>query len=366
MQSSRHGVPRLRLHLTNVTGLGAVQLVSSLLPAFETLERVTIDEIYVPATGALASYRRRSPGPAPSHYRRHLPNAVSRVLECTAFGSQFDGATPLLVLGDVPIRAKCRQTVFVQTPLITCPGGKPPDGDETKYRVARALLRTNVQRVSAFIVQTTAMAEALLATYRDVAGKVHVVQQPVPTWMAAVRDSRRGPATKRGTPMRLVYPAFDTPRKNHALMVQVRPDDASAWPVERMTFTIPPERNPNPALSWLECVGLQSSDGVLRLYESADALVYLSLGESYGFPLVEAMWVGLPIVSADRPYARALCGPEAIYFEPTDAHSLKNALIVLRQRLDSGWWPSWCDRLAALPSSWTGVAESMAQIACGP
>ena len=35
-----------------------------------------------------------------------------------------------------------------------------------------------------------------------------------------------------------------------------------------------------------------------------DALLFLSTDESYGFPLIEAMFVGLPIICPDLPYAR--------------------------------------------------------------
>ena len=48
----------------------------------------------------------------------------------------------------------------------------------------------------------------------------------------------------------------------------------------------------------------------------ADALLFLS-EKDFGFPLIEAMYLGLPIVCPDLPFARALWN-DAIYFDPND------------------------------------------------
>jgi hypothetical protein len=72
------------------------------------------------------------------------------------------------------------------------------------------------------------------------------------------------------------------------------------------------------------------------------------------------MSVGLPIVVPDLPYARVLCGSGAIYFTPGDLGSLRGALVDLHQRLATGWWPDWTDRLSRLPRDWAAVAETMA------
>lgn len=52
------------------------------------------------------------------------------------------------------------------------------------------------------------------------------------------------------------------------------------------------------------------------LYRSADIFVFPSYTESFGHPLLEAMASGLPIVAADIPVNRELCGEAAMYFSP--------------------------------------------------
>lgn len=73
------------------------------------------------------------------------------------------------------------------------------------------------------------------------------------------------------------------------------------------------------------------SDSELRsLYSGAAALVFPSLYEGFGFPLVEAMSCGAPVVSSDIPSSREVCGDAAEFFEPRDpAHCVKAIVRVL-------------------------------------
>jgi glycosyltransferase involved in cell wall biosynthesis len=62
------------------------------------------------------------------------------------------------------------------------------------------------------------------------------------------------------------------------------------------------------------------------LYHASDIFVFPSYTESFGHPLVEAMAAGLPIVAADVPSSRELCGDAARYFPAFDVEGCANAL----------------------------------------
>ena len=64
--------------------------------------------------------------------------------------------------------------------------------------------------------------------------------------------------------------------------------------------------------------GVLAGPALNQLYARGDIFVYPSVVESFGHPLLEAMAVGLPIVAADVPINRELCGDAAIYFAPFD------------------------------------------------
>lgn len=73
------------------------------------------------------------------------------------------------------------------------------------------------------------------------------------------------------------------------------------------------------------CVQLVGPLGPIEIeeqYRDADIFVFPSLVESFGHPMAEAMAHGLPIVAADTPVNRELCGDAALYFRPLDPDHL--------------------------------------------
>jgi Glycosyltransferase len=348
----------IRLHLTNVQGLGATILLRSLLPAIVALDDLQVERAFVPASDALLDIDALRAMPT-TRYKRRLPNSISRALECLVFARRFDGETPILVLGDIPLRIRGPQAVLVHQPLLFDPPSRGISLASAKYGVLRWLFRNNAGRVGAFFVQTEAMRDALVNRYPEVKSRVHVIAQPAPEWLRASAFCDRPVQRLAGRRLRLFYPAASYPHKNHALLAGASHVE---WPVERLVLTVPESEHPDPRASWIHCVGRLDKAAVLAEYAATDALLFLSRSESLGFPLLEAMSAGIPIVVADRPYAHAVCGSEALYFDPDSQLSLLAVLAELRQRLESGWRPNWEDRLAQLPATWSEVAQSMVAI----
>jgi glycosyltransferase involved in cell wall biosynthesis len=70
---------------------------------------------------------------------------------------------------------------------------------------------------------------------------------------------------------------------------------------------------------------------VAQVYQSAHVFVFPSVCESFGFPQVEAMAFGLPILAADTAVNREMCRHAAIYFAPEDDRALAAQLKRLYQ-----------------------------------
>ncbi|MBI5411677.1 glycosyltransferase family 4 protein [Candidatus Peregrinibacteria bacterium] len=62
------------------------------------------------------------------------------------------------------------------------------------------------------------------------------------------------------------------------------------------------------------------------LFAAAAAFVFPSLYEGFGFPLLEAMEYGLPIIASDIPSSREAAEGAAVFFVPTDADALEKQL----------------------------------------
>lgn len=341
---------------TNINGLGASQLVRSLLPAIARVETVRISELWLPSDGAaLEDQMAGSTNEiARRYFKRRLPNALSRFVECMFLGQKIAGNRDLFVLGDLPYRITGRQVVFVQTPFLVSGSRSTSRLTTVKSAISRWVFRANLPRVHRVIVQTKAMADGMLRSYPVLRDRIEIIGQPPPLWLLST--SRDRPHRSTGQALHLFFPASPYAHKNHLALIRALDHDAA---ISRLDLTIGAEEFPAVTDARVVFRGVLSPAEVIRCYRQCDALAFPSLEESYGLPLVEAMFLGLPILAADRPYARALCGDEAIYFNPNDPLSLAEATRLLRNRLDDGWYPDWRRQLALIPRDWDEVASKM-------
>jgi glycosyltransferase involved in cell wall biosynthesis len=75
---------------------------------------------------------------------------------------------------------------------------------------------------------------------------------------------------------------------------------------------------------------------VIELLRTARCLVQPSHVESLALPMLEALQLGVPVVSTDIPVARELCGEAASYFAGNDVHGLAEALVQVPEKPPAG------------------------------
>jgi glycosyltransferase involved in cell wall biosynthesis len=79
--------------------------------------------------------------------------------------------------------------------------------------------------------------------------------------------------------------------------------------------------------------GRLSFEDLTRTYASADCFLFPSLREGFGFPPLEAMASGLPVVCSNRPSLPEVVGDAALTAEPDDHDALAAAVVsVLHDR----------------------------------
>lgn len=78
-------------------------------------------------------------------------------------------------------------------------------------------------------------------------------------------------------------------------------------------------------------LGRKSYESLPDLYRTHDVFVFPSISETFGHPMAEAMACGLPVVVADTPVNREVCGDAALYFPPLSVEGLTECL----RRLDA-------------------------------
>jgi len=201
----------------------------------------------------------------------------------------------------------------------------------------RAVLQRN--RV---ITPSAAAAIALYETYRLPAGAVTVVPWGVDETFtcasSAVRSSDSHHAGRRRPPKGpyLLQVGARRPHKNVVTLVRALAHLPEAF---QLVLAGPvDDRMPDPVPEVAEQLGvshriihLEHADDaeLVELYRGAHALVYPSLVEGFGLPLLEAMAVGTPVIASDIPIFREVSGGVARFVPALDPEAWAAAVMKL-------------------------------------
>ncbi len=126
----------------------------------------------------------------------------------------------------------------------------------------------------------------------------------------------------------LLYPANNWPHKNHQRLFEafavLRRDNPS------LRLVLTGSQHYGQVLpAGVEARGRVSTTELVRLYRTAAALVYPSLYEGFGMPVIEAMGTGCPVASSNASSLPEVCGDAAILFDPTSVEAIADAVTTL-------------------------------------
>ena len=135
----------------------------------------------------------------------------------------------------------------------------------------------------------------------------------------AVRGINEDP----GRPRILLYVGRSDPYKNLTVLIQslAALQGTTPFPVH-LTIIGPPDPRYPEAGQRVESLGLksritwagyQTNEALVRAYQEADAVILPSRYEGFGFPVVEGMACGTPVICSDIPVLREIGGEAAVY-----------------------------------------------------
>lgn len=230
-----------------------------------------------------------------------------------------------------------------------------------------ALLRASIRRASA----VTAVSETTKADLIDIFGlsaeDVTVIGEGV--------DVERPPDDSPLAPWPyLIYPAMLSAHKNHALLLDALRLLHMRGQMVGLIFTgkttdheaVLREKVSELGLEdWVDYRGFVSRCDLLRLISSAVALVYPSLYEGFGLPVVEAMALGVPTVISEAPALVETAGGASVVAMSRDPRAWANAVVEIRT---DGGHRDHLIRLGFSRSkehSWSRAAEALVEVLVG-
>jgi glycosyltransferase involved in cell wall biosynthesis len=121
----------------------------------------------------------------------------------------------------------------------------------------------------------------------------------------------------------LLYPARPWPHKNHARLYEAFARIRRDRPELRLVLTGAGDFGALPA--GVEARGRVSGEELVDLYRGAAAVVFPSLYEGFGMPVVEAMACGCPVACSNAASLPEVVGDAARVFDPSDVDEIEDA-----------------------------------------
>jgi hypothetical protein len=218
--------------------------------------------------------------------------------------------------------------VYIQQALPFCDEALGRCDLRTKIRIRTigSLMKRSCNNAALIVTQTPTMSDWIRSACELTNAQIMVVKP----WGDQVgMDSEQGGsvALMLHVPahLRLLYVGSSDRYKNLECLFSALPEIRRRTPGATLFLTCPAD---HPLCKSTGAIGLGYLGGsALRsAYHLATVLVTPSLVESGNLVLTEAMAMGTPIVAADRPYSRELCGDAAVYFDPNRPAELAAAI----------------------------------------
>jgi glycosyltransferase involved in cell wall biosynthesis len=203
-----------------------------------------------------------------------------------------------------------------------------------RERVRLQRMRQRCQQAAAVIAISDFVAEQARDVFGVDAARVHVIHHGV---AERFTPAQREPSDE---PYLFMVAEYD-PRKAHDVAFDVIGRLAARgcmlplkvagriapWYAERMAALV--AAAPRPDL--VQMLGYVSDDELVRLYQDATALLVTSKGEGFGFPALESMACGTPVVAFDNSATREVVADDGILVPDGDIDALVAGLARLVQ-----------------------------------
>ena len=264
---------------------------------------------------------------------RVVPTVIGRLKGEWLLRNRVAKEDIVLCFGNLPPLSKINGSVFVflQNRYLIEPIKLEGFSLGVRFRIniERRLFEWGKSRVSQYIVQTPSMKKIIAKRLNKVALILPFINNPI-GYRRKIQELPNNNCTYD-----FIYVAAGDPHKNHKQLVKAWRLLANEGHKPSLCLTIDSKKYKQ-LYGWIKyqkkLFGLNiytkeklNHSDIECLYKNSKALIYPSVFETIGLPLIEARCAGLPILASELDYVRDVLDPEET-FDPNSPTSIARAV----------------------------------------
>ena len=217
--------------------------------------------------------------------------------------------------------------------------------DPAEWRVRDELYREGCERAALVVTASRSTKRDVVQQYGTAPEKIAVIPRgpaetrPVPSEADVARVRQALSLPDRFA----LYPAMTFPHKNHLRLFEALAILRDHHGIQvSLVCTGRPYEPHWPAVkqgvqryrleSQVRLLGAVSDDTLAAIYKAASFLVFPSLFEGLGLPVLEALQYGLPVIASNATCLPEVAGDAALYFDGTRTEAIVDALLAAERR----------------------------------
>jgi len=231
----------------------------------------------------------------------------------------------------------------------------------------RFLVPRCMQNAEAIVTNSRATAQDIVRCLPGLSSRVSTTPFGAPTWLSPYQASEPKMREEKNAPYFLFVGTLE-PRKNlvnllaaFAKFLTMEGNDrrdpkklprlilagGPGWQMTELDAAI----RDFPYPQHLIRLGYQENEKLASLYAGALALVFPSLYEGFGLPILEAMSMSVPVLTSDRGAMAEVAGEAAVLVDPLDLGQI--AQVMQKLTHDRQWRDSWAEKGLQRSREWS-------------
>jgi glycosyltransferase involved in cell wall biosynthesis len=245
----------------------------------------------------------------------------------------------VIFFGNLPplFSTKGKIFIFVQNKLVVdeSPLGSFPFKTKISIQIQRAIFNLLFNKNYHLVVQSQTMHDLMMAHHANIElDRIHLLPL-VPSGLLATKTDRVKEVDFDISEKKFIYVASGDAHKNHLRLLSAWELLAKEGLYPKLLLTLDNMQDVEllgeineirlrfPVK--IDNLGVLDHEQVLAAYKSTDALIFPSLTESFGLPLIEANNANLPIIASESDFVRDLVTPVET-FDPISVTSIARAV----------------------------------------